>query len=422
MFIYDKNGASNLRFQITQETSLSRKFTSWGQANAKFSDELSGDIDQTIVQYRDYQSTNLPRKPWSDLYQKHDVELLEKFDGWRRQGNVTSSGLIVDEVIYQKPCQTRFGDFPYCREMRHGVFSVTKSMGAAVSLARLARKYGDQVLQEKILDHVDIRANHDGWKNVTFKDALNMATGIGDIFPERVNFYVDGDESEAAGRVFRASTVKDKLRQVSRHKNYPWGPGEVLRYRTTDTFVLSVAMDRYLKSKEGKNARLWDMMNKEVYQPIGIRYLPSMHTTDRNPLDRAPKLGYQLYPTVDDIAKVVRLLRNEGMENGVQILSSSLVSEMFDLAPSSGLPSNWSYREGGEARYGLSFWLIPYSAIKGCSVVIPAMVGVGGNYVIPMSNGITTFRFADRYDDHEGTYDSYHMRRLSDSIKSVCYS
>ena len=65
--------------------------------------------------------------------------------------------------------------------MRHGVFSVTKSLGAAVALLRLAQKYGDAVLDEKLVDYLPPGSQpHPGWDGVTFADALDMATGIGD--------------------------------------------------------------------------------------------------------------------------------------------------------------------------------------------------------------------------------------------------
>ena len=57
------------------------------------------------------------------------------------------------------------------------MFSVTKSLGAAVALLRLAQKYGDEVFDLKIKDYVPVTAGHDGWERVTFGDALNMATG-----------------------------------------------------------------------------------------------------------------------------------------------------------------------------------------------------------------------------------------------------
>src|SRR3972149_2181247 len=82
--------------------------------------------------------------------------------------------------FYMPPCQTRYGAFPYCRAMRHGSFSVSKSMGAAIALLRLAEKYGEGVFDLIITDFVRAPDNTSGWSCVTFGDALNMDTGIGD--------------------------------------------------------------------------------------------------------------------------------------------------------------------------------------------------------------------------------------------------
>ena len=421
MFLYGDGKVSNLRFQLTQESSLRQKFTAWGQTQLEFSRDTVRLPENVIEEYLGFAKTNLQRRPWVQLYSERNEFLFEYFDGAYNQGNISSSGMIVDGVVYQQDCQTRFGNYPYCEEMRHSVYSVTKSLGAAVTLARLAQKYGNQVLDEKILDYVDIRAAHDGWDGVTFRHALNMATGIGDMVPEVVPYYVDPDETEEASfRVFNESTSVGKIREISRYRRYPWGPGEVLRYRTNDTFVLSFAMDRYLKSREGEDAGLWDMMNGEVFQPIGIRHLPVVHTRDSEKRNQIPKLGYAMIPTIDSIGKIVRLLRNQGEHNGSQLLSRDVVQEMMVVNRHSGLPSGWHYREGGEARYHMSMWLVPYEALDGCSATITAMVGAGGNYVIPMTNGITAFRFADRYGDHPGTYDSYEMRKISDFKKSIC--
>jgi peptide/nickel transport system permease protein len=420
MFVFDKNKTSNLRFQIVQETSLSNKFTAWGQANVTYNSTIAQNKGDLLVEARHYRNLKTKRSPWQQLESKYGKELMQYFDGERFQRNVTSSGMIIDGVIYQRPCQTRFGDFPYCEEMRHSVFSVTKSMGAGVAMAYLMGLYGTDVMDEKILDYLPISANHQGWKNVRFQDALNMATGIGDIVPEKVDFYVDSDKGDDSKRMFGAHTLREIFSAVNQFKNYPWSPGEVLRYRTVDTFILTIAMDRYLKSKQGPEAMLWETLNREVFQPIGIRYLPTIHSYDRNPYNRIPHLGYQLFPTMDDVAKVVQLLRNFGEHQGKQLLDRDIVRRMIEPTATTGLRSGWYYRRGGEARYNLSYWLIPYFAIEGCSSIIPAMVGVGGNYVIVMPNGITTVRFADRYEDNPGTYDTYHMRRISDHIKSVC--
>jgi hypothetical protein len=71
------------------------------------------------------------------------------FDRDNAPGALKVSGMIVDGVIYLRGCETRAGPYPYCRQMRHNVYSVTKSLGAAVTLLRLVQQYGDQVFDLK---------------------------------------------------------------------------------------------------------------------------------------------------------------------------------------------------------------------------------------------------------------------------------
>ena len=89
------------------------------------------------------------------------------------------SALVYDGVLYHKPSPTALGDYPYPRTMRYGIWSVTKSIGPGLGMLRLAQKYGAYVFNLKIKDYVNIEADHGGWDEVSFGDALNMATGLG---------------------------------------------------------------------------------------------------------------------------------------------------------------------------------------------------------------------------------------------------
>jgi CubicO group peptidase (beta-lactamase class C family) len=151
--------------------------------------------------------------------------------------------------------------------MRHGVFSVTKSLGAGIALLRLAAKYGDGVFEEKIADHVRLTATHDGWKDVTFADALNMVVPIGDTGLRRdwPDPAPDENQSKMLDWLIKARSAQEKLDRGFSYGRYPWQPGEVVRYNTIVTFTLAAAMDAYLKRKEGPNAHLWDMVVDEVY-------------------------------------------------------------------------------------------------------------------------------------------------------------
>lgn len=329
---------------------------------------------------------------------------MDDFDGDTAPDDLKASGLIIDGVIYLRGCETRAGPYPYCRHMRHAVQSVTKSLGAAVTLLRLSQTYGDQVFDLKIKDYVAVTASHDGWERVTFADALNMATGIGDNWPQREPNQPFADElrSPKFFRFIGARTVKQKLDAAFSFGKYPWGPGEVLRYNSAYTFVLAAGLDNFLKRQVGPNAQLWDMVVAEVFRPIGIVHLPTMHTLEAAGERGIPLLGYGLYPTIEDIAKLTTLLQHGGQHQGQQVLSAAKLAEALYKTTAVGLPSREENRFG-EGRYQLSFWSVPYRTANGCVFQIPYMAGLGGNLVVLLPNGISAFRLADGHDYHVDT-------------------
>jgi hypothetical protein len=69
-------------------------------------------------------------------------------------------------------------------------------------------------------------------------------------------------------------------------------------------------MDSYLKSKEGVQANLWDMVIEEVFNPIGIIHAPIMHRREPDGSRGVPHLLSGFYPTADDTAKITMLLQN----------------------------------------------------------------------------------------------------------------
>jgi CubicO group peptidase (beta-lactamase class C family) len=293
--------------------------------------------------------------------------------------------------------------------MRQGVFSVTKSMAGAVAMLRLAQKYGEEVFDLKIVDYVEVTADHDGWEEVTFGDALNMATGIGDN-PNLEGMTAEEDEPKFL-RFMEARSAQDKLHICFSYGNYPWGPGEVARYNSINTFVLSVAMTNFLRSKEGPDADIWDMVLEEVYKPIGILHAPIMRTHETDGSKGVPIFGYGLYPTVDDVAKVTSLFHAGGEFEGQQLLHAGKLAEALYQTDVTGLPTGES-NEYGNAMYHLAFWSMPYRTASGDFYQIPYMSGYGGNHVALMPNGITAFRFTDSH-----IYGIDSMVRVADRIR-----
>jgi hypothetical protein len=402
-FLYDETRVSALRVQVVQETDLwFTKYDGWGQAPMTYTPGPVTNADVVRAQFTAELQQQMPIRPWSALPAAAGAKRLAGFDGDTAPDALKVSGLILDGILYVRGCETRAGPYPYCRQMRHGVFSVTKSMGAAVALLRLAQKYGDEVFALKIKDYVPVTAAHDGWERVTFADALNMATGIGDNKPQREPNEIMADENtpkmiQEWSR--KARTAREKLDVSFSYGKYPWGHGEVLRYNSTHTFVLAVAMDTLLKRQAGPQAHLWDMVVAEVFQPIGIFYAPAMHTQERDGGRGIPLLVSGLYVTIDDVAKLTTLLQHGGRHQGRQLLSAAKLAEALYQTEASGLPSGLM-NVFGEGRYHLSFWSVPHRTRNGCSYQIPYMAGFLGNLVVLLPNGISAFRFADG-DDYD---------------------
>src|SRR5262245_27174873 len=416
-FVFDDTRVSNLWIQISQETAEWARHDLWGALPMSYT---PGAIADEALVRRDFDVERQgagPIKPWSAL-PGSAAATLDAFDGEGATEYVSASGLVTDGTIYLRGCNTRTGPFPYCREMRNAAFSVTKSAAAAVALLRLAQKFGDGVFDLKISDYLTVTATHDGWKNVTFADALNMATGIGERSPQRQPNDFSADENRP--RMFewlRKQTLKDKLDVAFSYPKYPWSRGEVFRYNTTQTFVLAAAMDAFLKRRAGPNADLWDMVVTEVYRPIGILHAPMLHTTATDGSRGVPILGFGLSPTIEDIAKIATLFQNGGRYDAQQILPAHKVAEaLYRVGDTAGLPLGSSTRFGGH-RYHLSFWSIPYQTATGCFFQIPYMSGYGGNVVALLPNGISVFRFADAM-----SYDAESMVLAAEAIRPLCTS
>lgn len=416
-FLFNEEEISTLRFQVVKEASAKGHLDLWGQAELRYEPRRIDHRVELIGAFERELADRVETHAWAELEARFGADVVAPFDGTAIRPEISHSAVIVDGEVYATTCRTRYGPYPYCREMRHGVHSVTKSLAGLLSLLRLAEKYGDEVFDLKVADYVNLTAAHDGWKDVTFEHAVSMVTGIGDAEPTRVSHYVEAD----GGKFWRASSAREKLAKVSALGNYPWGPGEVFRYISSGSFVLGAAMDALLKSREVPDAHLWQMMNDEVFQPIGIPWLPTQHTIEDLGGPGLPIVGSGIYVTLDDVAKIERLIRNLGRHDGKQLLHAGKLRETLEQGYRRGYPTGWR-NDQGEVTYFRSFWFTPQKSRAGCLAPIPGMSGSGGNYVLLMPNGVTAVRFAGGNDDDEdsGTFDSSHMRKVADDIRPLC--
>ncbi|SVD82378.1 uncharacterized protein METZ01_LOCUS435232, partial [marine metagenome] len=260
---------------------------------------------------------------------------LSDFDDGIDEAHRIVSALVYDGTLYVRGCDTDLGPLPFCGEHRFGIWSVTKSTGNGLAMLRLAQKYGPEVFDERIADHLEVTASHDGWEQTTFGQALNMTTGVGEgstnITPNNPNDgYLVGYDSW-----YTAMSRDARISEVFKAPDHPWGPGEVMRYRDQDAFVLGAAMDAYLKSREGPEADMWRFLMEEVYAPIGIQHAPTNRLLEADGRLSLPQMSQGSYPTLDDLARIGQLLHNGGRSTGQQILHEGKLAEALYRSPGS---------------------------------------------------------------------------------------
>ena len=390
-FVYEDGVVGPAHVQCTQETADAEDDQVgdlWGPVSLSFE---PGEVQPAIPPER------LPTRPLSEL--DPDGRFAEIFDAPRLTRAPTSVGAVyADGTLYVHPQATRHGPHPFPDGTHHGVYSVTKSLAGSLAMLHLAERYGDELFQARITDHVPELADAPGWEGVTFANALDMATGT--------------DGGERVHQLFQplvlADTVSDALAGIAALGDAPPAPGERFQYATTHTFVLSAALQGYVGSREGPGVKAWDLVQSDVLDPLGVGELELLQTREPEPAEAIPLLGFGARPTLDQAARIARLFAAEGEHEGVQLLHREGVRRLLGRTGDAGLPA------GGRKRYRSGFWARSVR-VGGCKVEATWMQGHGGNHIVLLPSGLIVIRFMD-----EGAEDVVDLVRAAESIRSSC--
>jgi CubicO group peptidase (beta-lactamase class C family) len=385
-FVYKKNVISNVCLQCSQETA---DIDDKGLGNisgvlpAKFEAKQFADSIQTVEQHDQSESRRLTVHPLSDFDSNHEV--ADYFERMIYTNAPTSLGaVLMDNQLYLHPPNTRHGPYPYPNEMRHGLYSVTKSMAGALALMYFEERYQEDVFNAFISDYVPALAEHDGWQGVKFSHALNMVTGT--------------DGGEDSERLFKtliaAETAEEAINNIAKLGDLPASPGQQFHYASTNLFVLSYALQQYVEEKEGERVNYWDLVHEHVLVPIGAGHFSLLHTIEEEETQAIPILAYGALPTLDEAAKIALLFANGGSYEEQQILNKKRVQEVFGDAQWEGYRTNNDFRG---SHYQHSFWSKEINTGK-CKIKATYMLGFGENYVVFLPSGLIIFRFLDEHD------------------------
>jgi hypothetical protein len=423
-FLYKDGRVSNVRIQIVQQTApfdIKDQFVAAGLVPAAFEPVATDQLGSLKRGYEAERAAAVPIAGWEELAAKVGSAKLSDFDGTMRASDIVLSGLDYHGTFYLKECQSAGGPLPWCDRARFGVWSATKALANETALLRLAEKYGPAVFEMRIADFVPEAARHRGWRNVRFEDAINMATGIGNGSTKREpNDTGDGYLDASYAKWYEARSTQAKLAALLEDgRVYPWGPGQVTRYRDQDMFILGVAMDRFLKSKEGSTADLWSMLQGEVFAPIGIHEAPTNRTLEADGVGH-PLMAYGYYPTISDMVLIARLYQNGGRHGEQQILYAPRIRELLAGPNPRGFPTGEKLPVG-ETTYINAFWVTSYVASPDCRLFYPRMIGWGGNIVALMPGGLTGIRLAKSAETADNSeVDTSGMAQVANSLSKFC--
>ena len=369
-------------------------------------------------------------RPISDLAADCGGDLIDALSQGAGADSEITSGLVIGDVIYATPVKVDHGAAPFPRAMRFGLWSATKAAFGTLALMRLAHHLGPNIGNTRVCDVVEVTADHDGWQNVTIRDCLNMATGIGTAARTRTPLDIHADNMTGPENIgtpnedcyhayqawYAANSRQDKLDAAFACPNYPWGPGEIARYRDQDLFMSGVVMDAVLKRHMGPGADLFAMVADEVYRPIGIRGTDMNRTIEPGGGLGLPLTAFGLYLGLDDVAKLGRLLTAGGVHKDEPLLDASVVAEALDASPGKGLDTGHKTTDG-DITYHLAYWMQGYQSRSSGFMRLATMRGYGGNIIQPLPNGMTAFRFAHDTPDTDERYDALKLARIADAVK-----
>ena len=405
-FLFNDQGISRVWYQVTQETTVNLGADMWGLLEASYHPGLVSNSAKIKAAFTQELADRFPTKPIEQLVEEYPNVDIAAFGHGVTPESMTWYGFVINGVNYLGGCQTRYGLYPYCEYMRAPSYSTSKSAFVSVALMRLAQKYDPGIADLLIKDYVPEVAESPGdWSEVTFNNVLDMATG---------NYQSAGNmvDEEQWDNPFWTAEYYDELITAAFDWPHRAPPGTQWVYRTSDTFILTSAMQNYLETMEGPDADIFEFVVNEVYKPLNLS--PGVFTilrTKDNNWQGQPYGGLGMWWIPDDLAKISSFLNVEnGMIDNVQILQPAMLSAALQRDP-----DDRGVDRDGYGKYNNAFWADRYYAGFDCEFWVPEMLGYSGIVVALFPNG-STYYYAS--DNREFTWDT--ALRESDKIAPLC--
>ncbi len=385
-FLFKSDGTiSDVAYEIAQGTCAYFQFNLWGYSAARYVPARVATAARVIADFHDELAARMPTRPFPAGTQFGSA-LDVPSSSLTVYGLV--DGLVDGGVHYTSACQTRLGDYPYCDVLDLPSYSLAKTLVGGIGALWLAARYPG-VLEARISDYVPACRAADGWGDVTFANALDMATG----HYRSADDQHDEDAADMLG-FFLAEDHADKLRFACTHYPRKAAPGTVWVYHTTDSYLLGTALNAFYRAKTRSDADFYhDVLAGQLWPALHLS--PPVGVTRRTrDAAQQPFTGYGLTLHRDDIAKLANFLNVDHGEIGASVL---LDQAQLNAALQRD-PAHPGLRAGAnDLRYNHGFWAWNAQVSLGCRepTWIPFLSGYGGIIVALLPNGMSYYYVSD---------------------------
>lgn len=417
MFLFKEDGSiTNVSYQIASETCAYFQFNMWGTVEASYIPKKIPAKNEYLVDYVSEVTSRMATKPISQLSEDYPGAKPLEFSAPKElnQEHLTLYGFVIDGTNYFGGCNTRYGTYPYCEVLVLPSYSIAKSVSAGIGLMRLEKEYPGS--KNAIIRNYIDACDNEIWEDVSFENALDMATGNYEIKET-----MKDESSIHINRFFSAEDHKGKIEYACTYYQRKSDPGTQWVYHTSDTYILGTAMNNYLKemTKNPKADYFKDLIVEDILKPLGTS--PTVQKQQRTYDEVAqPFSGYGLFYHPDDVAKIGQFLNNPAVMDNHELLDREMLSEILSPNRDSSLvASKEDLREDLRYDNGLWFFDVKDSDICTETGLIPYMSGYGGNKIILLPNNTVYYYFSDNFDNawKEGVNESNRIRPFCDKIQ-----
>jgi hypothetical protein len=383
----DDGTVSGAHVDISAETCAHFQFDMSGDIAAHYVPGAVDGANAALKAYKKEEKTRLKQKSFAALAKKYPHVDVTAFGAQVAPADMSLYGLVLDGVNYVGGCQTRKGAYPFCAQMDLPSFSLAKSIFASAMTMRLSQLYPETAAQH-IAPLVPQCQAPGTWSDVTFANALDMATG------NYNSSLSQADENSPDMSVFLASETHDgKIAFSCGHYPRKSPPGTLWVYHTADTYTLGAALRAFYATKVPDRDFVRDLLIDPIWRLLKLH--PALPVVRRTyDATAQPFAGYGLTLTADDVAKLADFLNvDHGTRKGHAILDQAMLSAALQQTPGDvGLTAG-----AADLRYHDGFWAWNAQATLGCTTPtwIPFMSGYGGIVVALLPNGLSYYYFSD---------------------------